>query len=95
MDGQTEGRTENRTPISHLAKAGATKMIESHGDVLIIHLKRKLTNLRQGPAKTTVGSYTRKLTKTAFTSVFAFSNQNISFGFPNEMYSNSSRYTFY
>ena len=23
----TDGRTENRTPISHLAKAGATKMI--------------------------------------------------------------------
>ena len=24
-DGQTDGPTENRTPISHLAKAGATK----------------------------------------------------------------------
>ena len=26
MDGKTDGRTENRTPISHLAKAGATKI---------------------------------------------------------------------
>ena len=25
VDGKTDGRTENRTPISHLAKAGATK----------------------------------------------------------------------
>ena len=24
--GRKDGRTENRTPISHLAKAGATKM---------------------------------------------------------------------
>ena len=27
-DGQTYGRTENQTPISHLAKAGATKSDE-------------------------------------------------------------------
>ena len=26
MDGLTDGRKENRTPISHLATAGATKM---------------------------------------------------------------------
>ena len=26
MDGKTDGRTEIRTPISHLAKVGATKM---------------------------------------------------------------------
>ena len=26
MDGKTNGRMENRTPISHLAKAGATKI---------------------------------------------------------------------
>ena len=26
-DGQTDGRTENRMPISHLAKAGATKIM--------------------------------------------------------------------
>ena len=26
MDGKTDGRTENRTPIPHFAKAGATKI---------------------------------------------------------------------
>ena len=25
VDGKTDGRTENQTPITHLAKAGATK----------------------------------------------------------------------
>ena len=29
MDGKTDGRTENRTPISNLAKAGATKTFQS------------------------------------------------------------------
>ena len=28
VDGKTDGRTENRMPTSHLAKAGVTKMID-------------------------------------------------------------------
>ena len=37
MDGKTDGRTENRTPISHLAKAGATKTV--HGiTVLVLYI---------------------------------------------------------
>ena len=30
VDAKTDGQTENRTSISHLAKAGATKMISAH-----------------------------------------------------------------
>ena len=30
VDGGTDGRTANRTPISHLAKAGATKIVDSN-----------------------------------------------------------------
>ena len=35
--GWKDGRTENRMPISHLAKAGATKMEIKHNNVLTNH----------------------------------------------------------
>ena len=44
MDGRTDGWTENRTPISHLAQAGATKTegkmnINLPPKGVLIHLK--------------------------------------------------------
>ena len=34
-DGHKDGRTENRTPISHLAKTGSTKMVSAYFHVSV------------------------------------------------------------
>ena len=39
-DGRTDGLTANRTPISHLAKAGATKMTAVCSLVFLVNLIR-------------------------------------------------------
>ena len=35
-DGRSDGRAENRTPISHLAQAGATKSSKLHPDETVL-----------------------------------------------------------